>query len=572
MRILKLFSRQAPNRVFFAISAGATAGIAYALLIHLLTSAITGPREGLLLVEAQETVIFGLHVAHPKLAASFVVLCFAIVLLRTLSQVTLTRLSMEVTTRIRQDLYTQISRTSISSLEQNGSGRLIQVMTADVQQVVAGARVIPDLLVQMFTLVGLLGFLTYLSPKVFVLVLSMIIIGAITFQVPVAIGARYLGRARLHMDELQDGFCGLTDGAKELKLNLKKSDSYIKSQLIRNEEKAIECDRKGLTIIQVATNYGDMITFFVMGIILFIYTNYNAISTAEITGVIMVLLYITGPVAFILNVFPEVARAKISLDRIQGLFRDLPGEKIDRIVKPVGDWRSIQIRELFYRHPVSGSQFDPAHTGFGIGPIDLDIKRGEITFIVGGNGSGKSTLAKLISLHYFSESGEIAFDGAVVTPLTVHSFRQQVSCIYSDYYLFKQLHSSSSEDAALQREISFYIDRLELKGKVEFRDGHFSTLNLSDGQRRRLALLVALVDDKALYVFDEWAADQDPTFKKIFYFEILPALKNKGKAVVVISHDDRYFEVADNVLVMDAGIIKEMQPKIRPDQKKAVEM
>jgi len=156
-------------------------------------------------------------------------------------------------------------------------------------------------------------------------------------------------------------------------------------------------------------------------------------------------------------------------------------------------------------------------------------------------------------LHYPVTSGEINFDGVAVSSANLNSYRQQVACIYSDYYLFQHLHSDFSCDPKVVNLVHSYLSVLELKDKVSFKDGQFSTLKLSDGQRRRLALLVAFLDDKALYIFDEWAADQDPYFKEIFYFDLLPKLKKQGKAVVAISHDDRYFHVADQLLVMDNG-------------------
>ncbi len=192
---------------------------------------------------------------------------------------------------------------------------------------------------------------------------------------------------------------------------------------------------------------------------------------------------------------------------------------------------------------------------FSVGPIDAHINQGEITFIVGGNGSGKSTLAKIISLHYLATSGRIAFDDVPISQENINSYRQQIACIYSDYYLFKQLHSeiAHSTTPELLAQVDFYLEVLELKGKVELRDGYFTTLHLSDGQRRRLALLVAFLDNKSLYVFDEWAADQDPEFKRIFYYDILPNLKAQGKSVIAISHDDRYFDIADKLLIMENG-------------------
>jgi putative pyoverdin transport system ATP-binding/permease protein len=555
MKLLKLFSSRAPNKVFVAIVAGALAGIAYALLIPLMMSSLNAPGAGLTVVDDHNYQVFGFYIARPKFAVVFFALCLLILLLRTISQVLLTRISIDVTTELRQNLYKRISRTSIASLELHGSSRLIQAMTNDVQRIVFGASMIPGLLIQLFTLVGLLGFLCYISQKVFEFVVIMIIIGGFTFQAPMVLGARYMTRARLYMDDLQDDFRGLIDGAKELKLNRNKSENFIKSQLLHNERKIVDADKAGFTISQIATNYGDMITFFVMGIIAFIYTSYNSISVFELSGVLMVLLYITGPVAFILSVFPSVARAKISLDRIQALFDDLPVENIVRLVEPIKEWNTMRLRSVCYRHRSVEIDNESELKGFGVGPINAEIKRGQITFIVGGNGSGKSTLAKVISLHYFADSGEIAFDDVVVTSETLNSYRQEIACIYSDYYLFKQLHSSAIKDEALFNQVSTYLERLQLKGKVEFRDSQFTTLKLSDGQKRRLALLVAFLDDKSLYVFDEWAADQDPHFKEVFYFEILPSLKAQGKAVVAISHDDRYFNVADQILYMQEGVL-----------------
>lgn len=554
MNLLKLFASTAPNSVFFAIAAGAVAGIGYGLLIPIILSALSPPGTGLTVDGGQDFHILGLYIAQPKFAAAFLGLCFLILILRTISQVLLTRIGIDLTCKLRQTLYRRISSTSISSLERIGQGRLIQAMTEDTQHIVNGASTIPGLLIQFFTLIGLLGYLCYINHRVFSFVVLMIIIGAFSFQIPVIIGARYLARSRWGMDDLQDGFSGLIDGAKELKLNREKSENFIRAQLLSNENKVNNAEKKGLTIIQIATNYGDMITFFVMGAITFIFINYNSLSLLDLTGVIMVLLYITGPVAFILNTFPIVSRARISLNKIQVLFDNLPAENVTPLILPVSDWNSMNLRSVCYKYTAPETKSNSNE--FCIGPINIKIKRGQITFIVGGNGSGKSTLAKIISLHYFPELGEVAFDDAVVTSETLNSYRQEIACIYTDYYLFKEVHSSNSENGLLGNQVDDYLKRLELKGKVEFLDGKFTTLKLSDGQRRRLALLVAFLDDKRLYIFDEWAADQDPNFKEVFYFEILPSLKKQGKAVVAISHDDRYFGIADQIIHMEDGVIR----------------
>jgi putative ATP-binding cassette transporter len=108
--------------------------------------------------------------------------------------------------------------------------------------------------------------------------------------------------------------------------------------------------------------------------------------------------------------------------------------------------------------------------------------------------------------------------------------------------------------------IAQYLRLLQLEDKVQIEAGRFSTLSLSDGQRKRLALLVCFLEDKDIYLFDEWAADQDPLFKEIFYYRILADLKRENKVVVVISHDERYFQVADKVLVMEHGRLVHSAP------------
>ncbi len=548
MNLLKLFSSYAPNRVFLAILAGAISGVAYAMLIPVMMTALSGAPAGLSIAGGQTTFVWGIEVTHAKSAALFLILCVLIMVTRTASQVFLARISMDVTTRLRRSLYDRIANTSIAALEQRTSGQLIQTLTTDVQRIVGGAGMIPEVLIQVSTFVGLMGFLSYLNTKVFTFVLCSIVFGVVTYQLPMMFGVRYFIRARNHMDELQEGFKGLVEGAKELKLNRAKQQDFLQRQLLDQEDKVIHYEKTGFTIVKLAQNYGDLISYFSMGVIAFIYINYHAISVAELTGVIMVLLYITGPVAAMLNVLPEFARAKVSLNKVQALFDELPIETGNKELTEAPKWQSLSLNNIRYQHLGGG-----ASKSFSIGPINAQIKRGEITFIVGGNGSGKSTLSKVLSLHYPATSGDIAFDDIPLTPDNLNSYRQQIACIYSDYYLFKQVHGRFGDEDKLKQQVDALLELLELKGKVQFQDGSFSSLKLSDGQRRRLALLVAFLDDKDLYVFDEWAADQDPHFKKVFYFDILPSLKARGKAVVAISHDDRYFHIADQILMMEDG-------------------
>lgn len=191
---------------------------------------------------------------------------------------------------------------------------------------------------------------------------------------------------------------------------------------------------------------------------------------------------------------------------------------------------------------------------FHLGPVNLSIKQGDIVFIVGENGCGKTTLIKLLLGLYAPQQGTISLDGKPVTAENRDDYRQLFTTIFADYYLFDDVIQG---DRPVPADASRYLERLEIAHKVSIRDGVFSTTDLSTGQRKRLALVSAWLEERPVLVFDEWAADQDPTFRRIFYTELLPDLKRLGKTIIVISHDDRYFDVADQLIHMAAGKVQQ---------------
>jgi putative ATP-binding cassette transporter len=212
-------------------------------------------------------------------------------------------------------------------------------------------------------------------------------------------------------------------------------------------------------------------------------------------------------------------------------------------------WTRLDLKGITHSYRHSGSADE-----FCLGPLNITFHPGEIVFVIGGNGSGKSTLAKILVGLYEPMDGYISINDEPVTPETRDSYRQLFSVVFFDFYLFERLHTlnDSSEDF----RIKGYLEQLQLDHKVTVKDGRLSTLDLSQGQRKRLALLAAFVQDRPVYVFDEWASDQDPMFKQLFYRQILPDLKSRGKAVIVISHDDRYYDVADRVIKLESGQIE----------------
>ncbi len=196
--------------------------------------------------------------------------------------------------------------------------------------------------------------------------------------------------------------------------------------------------------------------------------------------------------------------------------------------------------------------------GFHLGPLDLTLRPGEIVFIAGGNGSGKTTLAKILTGLYARRrrgpSQRPPRHAGQTARNTAGCFRPS----FADFYLFDRLLGLGG---GANEQAKDYLACLGLAHKVQMHNGAFSTTDLSRGQRKRLALLVACLEDRPVYVFDEWAADQDPCFKEFFYTRLLPGLKERGKAVLAVTHDERYFHVADRLVRLDEGKIDQGVPE-----------
>jgi len=551
--LFAILANNAPNRVFISLVFGIFAGLAYSMIIPLILLSLQPPAHRLLdSVNPDAIYVFSFQINTPVFALAFLGICLFVLITRVASETLLVRVATDAMVDLRKQLYLRIANAPIQTLEHIGPSRLLSALTTDVPKVVNGASLLPAILISSATVMGLLGYLVYLNKNIFIFILGAIVIGIITYRIPFYFGDRYYTKARKYFDNLQQGMEGLIYGAKELKLNRSKRENYIDSDLHHFENKYGQTQKRAETLMTFAVSYGDLLSFFIIGIVTYGLAGYYGLNTQSTIGIVMALLYISSPLGVILNSLAPAMKAAVSLRNIRHLLSELPVEKSWHGDNPL-TCRALTLSNIEYRHqsPVEGEK------GFQVGPVDLTVRGGEIVFLVGGNGSGKSTLAKLISLHYFPSSGAIYFDDVAVTDVNREQHRQNIGAIYSDFYLFTRLYLEQEKLAAAEPLIQQYLHEFSLEDKVSIADGQFSTLALSDGQRRRLALLVAFLEDRSIYIFDEWAADQDPQSREIFYCKVLPELKRSGKMVIIISHDDRYFHTADRVLKMEDGQLVE---------------
>ena len=453
--------------------------------------------------------------------------------------------SHESMAELRRELIAKLLLVPYLRFERLGGARAYAALTTDVMLVNSAVQASAGLLVNCAVLVGGAAYLLYLDPRALA-VLS--VLGLVGFAIYRAMSGRaraMLRLARGEYDRLLSHFRALTEGAKELKQHAARRRAFVDGPLLETTERLLahELEGNGRYLLGQAVN--SLLVLAMIGIVLFALGGEHGMSGGVASGYVLVGLYLTGPLASVLRLLPQFASAEIALTRIAEVgvaLGSTSGEpSADPSVRP--SFASIELRAATHRYEDEG--------GFALGPISLRIAPAEILFITGGNGSGKSTLAKLLAGLYEPQSGELRWDGHPVGHATRDAYRQLWSAVFSEFYLFDRFYGLPAPD--LDTRARELLQTLDLAHVVQVEGGALSTLDLSRGQRKRLALLTALLEDRPLYLLDEWAADQDPEFKQIFYQRLVPELKRRGKAVIVVTHDDRYFGVADRVLELRDG-------------------
>ena len=544
-----ILARSSPNWLLLAIMSGMFSGICYSAVIPFVLYSLRPQAVENLSLDAQSFTYFDSPMS--SLAGLFLINCLLILITKSLSLILVDYLARGAAVNLKVEIYKKVQKLPIRRLEVIGPSKIINVLTKDIPVVSQSISALPHIWVNSVTVVGLLGYLVYLNVQVFVFVLACIILGAVTYQIPLLFGSRYIRRARERHTKIQDGIHGLLSGAKELKLNDTKSSEYLQHALITSEKKALREDRIGMGINLAAITYGDLISFFVVGVTAYHLPYVFNLAVEDLFGIIMVLLYIIGPMGVILNLLPTLKRGKVALGQISVL----ENEVLETTSKPVvfADWQSLRLHDVAYQY-----QDEQSAVSYCLEPVSAEFCKGQISFIVGGNGSGKSTLGKIISHHYCPDSGEIFLGETKINADNRQSIRELTSSIYSDFFVFEKLYGLERLPA---EKIAEYLDYLQLTEKVSISDGVINNVNLSAGQKRRLALLVALLEDRDIYLFDEWAADQDPEFKQVFYQQVLQDLKARGKLVIAITHDDRYFSCADQLIYMERGKVAAIEAR-----------
>jgi putative pyoverdin transport system ATP-binding/permease protein len=472
-------------------------------------------------------------------AALFVIALFLFIKTQHYILITATAEIEAIIHKLRLRLMDHVRHSELLPLESIGRGEIIAAITKETATLTQMSNTLAFAAQGAVLIFFVAIYVAYLSLLAFALSIIIVGIAAVLFQAK----SRQLAMASHQASNLEhrlfDRLMDLLNGFKEVRLNTARSDGLF--------DDIVEVSRAAANIkIRAQSETFRRMVFLqsalyaLLGTIAFAVPTFSGTIGAEsVTKTITALVFVVGTCFGLVQAIPIVSAANTAADNIERLearlLATIPSEV--RAIEPSRDFQKIEMRNVVFRYVDKWSD-----AVFQVGPIDFSLQSGDLVFITGGNGSGKSTFMKLLAGLYKPDSGEITFDGVRVNDSTRQAYRELIVAIFPDYHLFEKLYGVPDSDPA---EVDSLLRQFRLRDKTHLTDHQFSTLDLSAGQRKRLALIVSLLEKRPLLLLDEWAADQDPEFRRKFYFDLLPELKRAGETVVAISHDDRYLDEMD---------------------------
>lgn len=500
----------------------------------------------------------------------FIGLLFALVASGVVSHVMLSRVGHSIVYRLRLSIVNRVLGTNIATLERVGAHRLYAVLTKDINDIGNAFNRLPIAIYNVLLLICGMMYLGYLSFLFLMITLGVVCLGVVVdHYISRKMYALY-AKVRNTEDRLYKQYEASIEGRNELRLN-KARRLHLFHHLLEPAAKSCLRTKSQADIYwAINLNWTVILIFSLMGIIAFLGISQFNVALEVVTGYILALMFLRTPITTLVDMIPSIIAGSVSFNKMSSLklaeFDDARMQSSN--TNDVSTFETLEFRQAAYHYGHTSSSVSPhAEKGgsltvqpeytFALQPINLHIKPTEIVFVVGGNGSGKSTFSKVLTGLYDPTAGDIFINQQRLNNSNRDFYRSHFVAVFSDVYLFDHLIDAQGE-AVDDERTNHYLKRLQIDHKVSVSNGVLSTTELSQGQRKRLALLSVYLSPRPIILLDEWAADQDPIFRRIFYREILPELKAQGKTIIAVTHDDKYFDCADRIIRFDSGEMTEL--------------
>ncbi len=452
----------------------------------------------------------------------------------------------------RTRLTQKVQKVELSFIEKIGTNNLYGRLTQNDTLI---SQATPQIVgaFQMFTLmVFSFLYLGYLSPISFMITMAALALGGIYFLSHSRFIKKSLNDVREKEKIYFQSISHLVSGFKEVKMNPDKGDDLLAHiATVSNEAQSIKSEvRKPESRLW---GFGRLFIYALLPIVIFIVPSFIDEHAKDIAKISSTLLFLIGPTTILVNMIPILSRVNISIDDLFTLEKEMDeaiahSENIHVSDKSFNNFQRIKFDEVSFTYPGSDQSFSS-------GPFNKEIHAGELLFVIGGNGSGKSTFLKLLTGLYYPVKGGLYVDNTLVDASRYAAYRNLFSIIFTDFHLFDKFYGIPDLEEEKIKKVNFWLEKMRMQHKVSYKNGGFTSTNLSTGQRKRLAFIAAMLEDKPILVIDEFAADQDPQFREYFYETLLGEIKSMGKTIIAVTHDDHYFHVADRVWKMDEGKI-----------------
>lgn len=521
-------------KLFKSVFLGILAGLTSFLFINIVTSVIA-------------QLIAGKFAHTWEYLLIFITIILLFIWIRRTLSVIIIRLSQTLFWDLRKKIVSLVLRSDYEKLAKRKT-EVHSAIVSDVNMLTLASQNIIDFFTAAVLTLACFIYLATLSGVLFGITLLVAGGGVAIYKLRGSANIRNLQTARKLEDKFLASFNAVLDGFKELFMDARKGKDLYEQQVIPVSQKAYENNTKAYIGFLNNQITGHTMFYALIAAILIYLNSALQIEVRHIVTFVFTLLYLLGAINTIMVLMPVLVRAKVAASRLMDLKDQL--EKEDR---PLEKGHSAIFKDDLEQITISNLQFKygTEDKSFSIGPINLEIQKGDVIFIYGGNGSGKTTfIHTLLGLH-IPTAGEIRFNNIAISNSLYPEYKSLFAVVFSDFYLFNELLGIDKVNIA---DWNYYLKLFEIEDKVSIDEkGVFSTTDLSTGQRKRLALIAALLEEKPVLVIDEWAADQDPYFRKKFYTVIIPLLKQRGISIVAITHDDRYYDCADKLYKMEYG-------------------
>ncbi|MCP1659432.1 multidrug ABC transporter permease/ATP-binding protein [Neisseria perflava] len=480
----------------------------------------------------------------------FALLLVAYLAVATLSQIQLSKLGHQFVFEMRTQLLKRIMDSQAAQIQLTGKPKLLASLSNDIRSISMAFTRLPEFVQGVLFSVGCSLYLIWLSPKLFVVTAVILLIMVLVSNMVVKRVFQSFRKMRGYEDELYAHYETSLDGHKELTLNRYRAERFYHEDFStaaqNNRNWAIRAD----SLHALAINWGNVSMLAAVGIIFYLATYHQWASLADAATITMTVLFMRSPLSQAIGAFPMLMNSQVGLNALNdlGLAEYQSGFHSDTALPD--NWQTIRLENVTYDYPAQGGQ------QFALQPVNLTLKRHETVFLIGANGSGKSTLSMILAGLYQPSGGKIFVDDIEITEQNRDAYRRLFASVFTDFHLFDKLIDGMGADAA-DDMIAQWLEHLHMSEKVKREQNRILNNKLSQGQKKRLALLAAAAENRSMLILDEWAADQDPQFRRIFYEELLPLLKAQGYTVFAISHDDKYFNHAERILSMKQGVLSE---------------